>query len=125
MSYTQDIYSSALVMLGGSDANMDTLMRMCAAAGEELKARLREGVSPEEIKELFISAAGILALSLYAQLGSDDGEFSSVRVGNISVSKNGAARSGAQSAARLRKLSENMLSRYLRDSGFDFRGVCG
>ena len=38
---------------------------MCEAAGAELEAGSRQGVSAQEIKKLFVGAAGVLALSMY------------------------------------------------------------
>ena len=118
------IYAQALKLLGreGESQAEEALRAMCAAAGEELSARLRQGVDAAGLGERFTQAAGVLALSMYIQLGDAAGEASSYKVGNISVSRR-SADGVTSSAAALRRQAELMLSAYLRDNGFSFRGV--
>lgn len=118
--YETEIYSFAEGGLGGECGRQETLSALCAAASAEIMARLREGVSVEDIKETFVTAAGVLALSMYIALGDSGGDFS-FRAGNLSVSQSG----GGSKADALRAQAENMLARYLIDQGFDFRSVEG
>ena len=124
MTYTSEIYGKAAEILGSvPEERADALTSMCEAAERELASRLRDGVTAAEIEEAFTLAAGVLALSMYVQLG-DAGDESSVKIGNIAVSRRGSG-SVRASAANLRKQAESMLTAYLKDRGFDFRGVRG
>ena len=97
---------------------------MCASAAAELESRLRKGVSSEEIQELFVTAAGMLALSMYMELaGVPSDRVGSFSAGNLSVRLDGGAVSA--SAANLRKYAEHMLAAYLDGGGFEFMGVRG
>jgi hypothetical protein len=84
---------------------------------------LREGVSPDEIEELFVTAAGVLALSMYIGIGGAKRRLRR-QSWNVTVSRRGA-QSAAVSAATLRREAEAMLSAYLADRGFEFMGVRG
>jgi len=97
------------------------LNALCSAAAGEVTARLREGVTPESAGESFITAAGMLALAMYMELGDAAEDFSSFRAGNVSVTR----RRSAASAARLRQQAEELLREYISDSGFSFMGVRG
>lgn len=125
MEYTDEIYEKAVELLGGSvsDGKVAALRSMCEAAGAELLARLRSGVSAEEIKASFVMAAGVLALSMYTQLSGDE-EVSSFSAGNLSVSKSKSS-GGGSSASALRAQAETMLASYLTGHGFEFLGVRG
>ena len=70
--------------------------------------------------ELFTTAAGMLAISMYMELGSaHSGGVSGFTAGRLSVQLGGA------SAAALRKSAETMLGAYLATGGFEFMGVQG
>lgn len=101
----------------GVEEKGETLASLCEAASSELVARLKEGVEPESIKPLFVTAAGVLALSMYIALG-DKGE-TGFKAGDISVSFGGRA----ASAHALRTQAEAILAAHLRDRGFEFRSV--
>lgn len=125
MNYTKEIYAQAEALLGEpvSDDRAAALTAMCEAAGTELESRLRGGVTAEEIESAFVSAAGVLALSMYIQLG-DTSDIGSFKAGNVTVNlRDGNAR--AVSAASLRRQAELMLAAWLEDRGFDFMGVRG
>ena len=73
MSYTDmDIEMKALSMLGSNvpDEDAQMLRTVCTAAAAELEGRLRRGVSSDDMTELFTTAAGMLAISMYMELGS-------------------------------------------------------
>jgi hypothetical protein len=124
MAYTtSDITNRALALLGGDAADAAGLEKLCAAAASELESRLREGASCDGIGELFVTAAGVLALSMYIEVcGADSAK--SVRAGNVTVSRREAA-GAAVSAAALRREAAAMLSAWLRDRGGGVRGVRG
>lgn len=120
MDSTDKVLDRALLFLSGeiSDSGKERLALLCRLAVSELEARLRSGAQAESIGEQFVSAAGVLALSMYAALG--DEPFAAVKIGSVSMTKQEGDLSG-----RLRTLSEELLAGFLRERGFDFRGVCG
>lgn len=126
MAYTNsDIENRALSLIssGIPEESAGVLKAVCAAAAAELESRLRRGVSSEQIQELFVTAAGMLALSMYMELsGFPADRVGSFSAGNVSVHLDGGAVSA--SAASLRKNAEHMLAAYL-DGGFEFVGVRG
>ena len=119
--FDSEVYAFARAGLG-EEAEGELVEKLCAAASAELLARLRQGVEPESIKELFVTAAGVLALSMYCALGQNSDGLS-FRAGNLSVSR--AFRGSGSKAEQLRTQAETMLSAYLADRGFEFRSVEG
>mgnify|MGYP004530787117 CR=1 FL=1 len=120
MENTEKVLERALLFMHGElgKNGQERLALLCRLAAAELAGRLRKGVSTEEAGEQFISAAGILALSMYATLEEDALE--SVKIGSVSMTN----RRG-DLAQRLRELAEEILAGDLRQRGFDFRGVRG
>lgn len=126
MAYTtEDIRNRASQLMGVSldTAQAAAMGAICAAAAGELERRLRDGVSAGELGETFVTAAGLLAISMYIEVYGAGEDFSSFRAGNISVSKK--AGGSAESADSLRKKAEALLGEYLTDGGFAFMGVRG
>ena len=127
MAYTNsDIENKALSLMSSelTAESAGILKAVCASAAAELESRLRKGVSSEEIQELFVTAAGMLALSMYIELDGTPGDgVGSFSAGNLSVRLDGGAVSA--SAANLRKYAEHMLAAYLDNGGFEFMGVRG
>ena len=127
MAYTNsDIENKALSLMGTElpAQSAGVLRAVCASAAAELESRLRKGVSSEEIQELFVTAAGMLALSMFIELDGAPGDgVGSFSAGNVSVRLDGGAVSA--SAANLRKYAEHMLAAYLDGGGFEFMGVRG
>ena len=125
MSYTNDDIKARAELLCGGSLSEDSekiLGAVCAAADEELKARLRRGVEADKLGELFVTASGMLALSLCMELENYRTEgMSSFRAGELSVS---FGRAG-MSADALRNAAEALLSVYLEGEGFGFMGVPG
>ena len=119
----EEIIAAAKKLLGERAGNEAALEAMCQAAEDELISRLREDTVLTDISERFIRACSVLAMSLYMQVGESE-DWSSFRAGNVSVSRRGSG-SARSSATALRKQAESMLSGYLEDNGFEFRGVRG
>lgn len=106
--------------LCGSGADAALLSAMCSSAAAELAGRLKEGLTPEELGERFVAAAGVLALGMYCAV-SDAGKLKSFKAGSLSVEYAG----GEASPEALRAAAERMLADCLADRGFAFRGVPG
>ncbi|MCM1150234.1 MAG: hypothetical protein NC319_09170 [Butyricicoccus sp.] len=119
--YAREIFDFASELCA-SELPETAMMTLCAAAEGELGRRLRADVSAADIRELFVAAAGVLALSMYMAAGARPA-VASFKAGNLAVS---CADGGETvSAGKLRALAESMLSSYLRDEGFGFLGVRG
>ena len=127
MAYTNSDLENKALSLMGSELPAESagiLKAVCASAAAELESRLRKGVSSGEIQELFVTAAGMLALSMYLELAAVPGDrVGSFSAGNLSVRLDGGAVSA--SAAKLRTYAEHMLAAYLDGGGFEFVGVRG
>ena len=126
MDLTDEILKKAEILAGREldEKEKALLQEMCAAAARELEQRLRQGVSPADIQSAFVSAAGVLALSLYIQVGSAGEEETNLKLGDVSVQRRGAG-TARTSASTLRKQAEAMLAAYLEDQGFSFQEVRG
>ena len=127
MAYTnQDIESKAREMLAASPLGDKgkALRSACQTAAAELESKLRSGVNSSDIEELFVSAAAVLALSLYLELtGITNDKIDSFKAGELSVSLRDGTRTGSAQSLRMR--AESMLSAYLDCGGFEFKGVVG
>lgn len=127
MAYTnQDIESKAREMLAASPlGNKGKALRSaCQTAAAELESKLRSGVKSSDIEELFVSAAAVLALSLYLELtGITNDKIDSFKAGELSVSLRDGTKTGSAQSLRMR--AESMLSAYLDCGGFEFKGVVG
>lgn len=127
MAYTnQDIESKAREMLAASPLGDKgkALRSACQTAAAELESKLRSGVKSSDIEELFVSAAAVLALSLYLELtGITNDKIDSFKAGELSVSLRDGTKTGSAQSLRMR--AESMLSAYLDCGGFEFKGVVG
>lgn len=127
MAYTnQDIESKAREMLAASPlGNKGKALRSaCQTAALELESKLRSGVNSSDIEELFVSAAAMLALSMYLELtGITNDKIDSFKAGELSVSLRDGTKTGSAQSLRMR--AESMLSAYLDCGGFEFKGVVG
>ncbi len=127
MAYTnQDIESKAREMLAASPLGDKgkALRSACQTAAAELESKLRSGVNSSDIEELFVSAAAVLALSLYLELtGITNDKIDSFKAGELSVSLRDGTKTGSAQSLRMR--AESMLSAYLDCGGFEFKGVVG
>lgn len=127
MAYTnQDIESKAREMLGYSPLGQEgkVLRSVCQTAAAELESKLRAGVKSSDIEELFVCAAGLLAISLYLELtGIPNDKIDSFKAGELSVKLRDSAKT--QASQSLRQHAESMMSAYLDCGGFEFKGVVG
>ena len=108
--------------MAGGALSETMLMTLCAAASGQLRERLREGVDEQEFKGLFVTAAGMLALSMYCAAEGRE-RLTSFKAGNLSLTF--AQDEEPATAASLRAQAERLLAAYLRDEGFAFLGVRG
>ncbi len=127
MAYTnQDVESKAREMLAASPLGNEgkALRSACQTAAAELESKLRSGVNSSDIEELFVSAAAVLALSLYLELRDiPNDKIDSFKAGELSVSLRDGTKTGSAQSLKMR--AESMLSAYLECGGFEFKGVVG
>lgn len=127
MAYTnQDVESKAREMLAASPLGNEgkALRSACQTAAAELESKLRSGVNSSDIEELFVSAAAVLALSLYLELRDiPNDKIDSFKAGELSVSLRDGTKTGSAQSLKMR--AESMLSAYLDCGGFEFKGVVG
>ena len=115
---TDKVYAQAMLMVGAADfQQLEMLKLFCQAAVKTLTARLREGVTAEEIEAEFVGAASLLALATYFQ--SDPiSNMEQIRLGEVTLQ----AGNGGAAAKCLRQQAEMLMMPYCMD-GFSFRGV--
>lgn len=118
MTLTEQIFAHALVLAGELEPRQEALLKvLCRSAENALSMRLRQGLSPEDCKADFISAAGLYALS--AMSGTDEMDrLEQITAGDITLKRAG----GDVASNCLRYQAELMIAPYLA-SGFTFRGV--
>lgn len=110
MSLQQEIIDLAFVLHGEQDIQLE---KLCPAAEQMLRAQLREGITPDDCHDCFLTAAALLSLSLLESVAS--GGLESMDMGTLNL------RFGAE-ATRLRELANGLLAPWTQN-GFAFRGV--
>ena len=120
MMLTEQVYAQAAVLAGEVDARQQALLKvLCGAAVSSLASRLREGLTPEDCRGDFITAASLHAL---AALGSAaaEGLVEEFKAGDLTVRQGTAAMDAA--ARCLQMQAETLMGPYLKDR-FAFLGV--
>ena len=113
---TDQVYARALVMTGELDERQSNLLRvLCGACTASLAARLKTGLTPENCKKEFITAASLYALAALDNSGNEIMEF---KAGDLTVKQN-AAESVKKELVRQADL---LIGPYLMDR-FLFTGV--
>ena len=111
MTIADQVLNQAELLTGElDDTGRERLRLLCTAAVRALTAQLRDGLSPEDIREDFVAAASLYALSRWGR-GEDIQEF---RAGDLTVKKGQVANLEAEALA--------LLGPYLK-TGFTFVGV--
>ena len=115
MTLTEQICAQALVMLRDFEEDQQTLLEaLCRASEVSLRAKLRDGITPEDCLADFIAAASLYAVAALTETEDLD----QVKVGDLTVrhsSRNAAA-------CCLRYQAELMMVPYTVDR-FRFTGV--
>jgi hypothetical protein len=115
MILTEQVYAQACLLADALDEKERQLLRiLCRAAVNSLSARLRDGLTPEDLKADFIAAASLYALAAM----SDTTDVGEMKLGDVTIK-----RSGADTASKcLQNQAALIIAPYLKD-GFCFRGV--
>jgi hypothetical protein len=118
MTLTEQIFAHALVLAGELEPRQEALLKvLCRSAENALSMRLRQGLTPEDCKADFISAAGLYALSAMSGMDEMD-RLEQITAGDITLKRAG----GDVASNCLRHQAELMITPYLKDR-FVFRGV--
>lgn len=118
MNMTEQIFAQAVMLAGAIDPRQEALLRLlCASSASAMASRLRDGISPEDCKADYISAASLYALAALAET-DEMASLESFTAGDVTV------RRGKSNAASrcLRYQADLMISPYSKDK-FSFRGV--
>lgn len=114
-----------LALCGAMGAGQEELLLPLALAVEkQLAGRLKEGVSPEDCGTAFPLAAAMLVTDRLSAAagGGGAGEITSFTAGDLTIRKEaGSGVTGRTLSAQ----AEGLLSPWLKDAGFIFRGVAG
>ena len=107
MTVSDQVLNQAELLAGEMD---ERLRLLCAVAEKQLSRQLRDGVTPEDIREDFGAAGGLLACARWSR-GRGAQEF---RAGDLTVKKGQAGNPEGEALA--------LLAPYLKP-GFAFLGV--
>lgn len=112
------ILSIARTLTGAEQDEEMLLQRICLAQEAQLARALREGVKQEDCEDAFICAAAWLAAALESARAGGE-ELSSLRAGDMSVTKRAAA-DAARRLDALRAQAWALMRPYTKDGGFYF-----
>ena len=110
--------------MGASENREELMLPLVQAVRELLAARLKEGTRPEDCGPVFPLAAAMVVMERLNGLtgGGSTGGVSSFTAGDLTIRRESSGNPGAKS---LTEQAQGLLSPWLRDSGFAFRGVEG
>lgn len=113
MSLQTDIQTAASLITGTLPADQESLLyTLCDAAAQELRLRLRPGVTPEDCGKCFTSAAALKAVSLFR--AAQEGEITEFEAAGVAVR--------ITDSRAVQTLVEELLAPWC-DGGVVFRGV--
>ncbi len=120
MMLTEQVLAHALLLAGDMTQQQSRMLEvLCEASTSSLKARLREGLTPDDCKADFIASASLMALAGLAGI-SGDVPVEQITAGDFSIKKGSTNHDAASNC--LRNQAELMMAPYLKDR-FSFRGV--
>ena len=117
MMLTEQVYAQATLLTGNLEDKQRELLRiLCAAATSGLKFRLKDGLTVEDCRTEFVTAASLLALAALQATGLEEAE--EFRAGDLTVKRSKASMDFRQ----LQHQAEQLMLPFLKD-GFVFQGV--
>lgn len=114
------VYAHAVGLAGELTAQQQKILEaLCSASTSSLTARLRDGLTIDDCKDEFVTAASLMALAALANMPSD-APVEQITAGDFTIRKGATNRAAAASC--LMDQAERMMVPYLKDS-FTFMGV--
>ena len=123
-SMSEQIFSIACALSKADESEKSMLRMICTAQEEMLEQRLRDGVSKEACASAFVCAAAFLSAAALESARAGGEELSSLRAGDLTVTKCSAGESGRRLDA-LREQAWALMRPYTKDGAFCFFGVQG
>ena len=123
-SMSEQIFAIACALTKADECEKEMLAMLCAAQEEMLEQRLRDGVSKEACASAFVCAAAFLSAAALESARAGGEELSSLRAGDLTVTKRSAGESGRRFDA-LREQAWALMRPYTKDGAFCFFGVQG
>lgn len=121
---SEQIFSIACALSKADESEKEMLRMICTAQEEILVHALKEGVAKENCASAFICAASWLASAAMESARAGGEEVSSLRAGDLTVTRRSFGERGKRLAA-LREQAWALMHPYTTDAGFSFRGVQG
>ena len=124
MTMLEEIYEAARQAApSGTDETL--LKRLCEISAAQWEARLKDGVTAEDCRTVFVCAAAWMAVvGIYAQKSVTGWNIESFTVGDVSVKTTGLENTSQMSAPQKLEWQARMLMRpFCRPEGFAFVGV--
>lgn len=119
--FVEEIYEAAVLLCG---EETDRLKNFCAVAEYELLQKLRPGITAESCKNAWVSAASLLAVSMYESVKAGTDDLASYSAGSVSVTKKNS-QNVHTAVEELRKQAATIMAPYTVDDAFAFIGVRG
>ena len=123
-SMSEQICAIACALTKADEGEKEMLAMLCATQEEMLEQRLREGVSKEACASAFVCAAAFLSAAALQSAKAGGEEVSSLRAGDLTVTKRSPGESGKRLDA-LREQAWALMRPYTKDGAFCFFGVQG
>jgi len=120
MMTVQQVLTHALHLAGELTEQQSLMLEvLCNASTSALKARLREGLTPDDCGSDFVTAAALMALAALENV-SKDVPMEQITAGDFTIRKGSVSHDAA--ADCLRSQAEQIMAPYLMDR-FSFQGV--
>lgn len=104
--------------MGAPEGREELMLLLAQAVEKQLAGRLKAGVRPEDCSDAFPLAAAMLVMDALDECGGN-GDVTSFTAGELTIQRQPGA------GARRSQQAWNLLSPWLGDTGFFFRGVRG
>ncbi len=118
MSLTEQIFAQASLLVQDLEGTDQELLKLfCQSAAAYLKAKLRPGLEPEDLKADFVAAASLYAVAALSETG-EQGRIDQFTAGDLTLRRS----SGNAAACCLRYQAELMMLPYTQGA-LAFMGV--
>lgn len=118
MTLTEQIYAHALVMIRDFEEDQQALLEaLCRASEVSLRAKLRDGITPEDCLADFIAAASLYAVAAMTEV-DETAQMDQIAIGDLTLRR----KSKDAATCCLRYQAEMLIRPYTKDR-FAFMGV--